>query len=69
MLLSWIDVACVREMGNPWTIFFFIVMWLLLCEVLSLAVLGCLDLCLDELSTCLRVGGSLEGRRVMRCGK
>jgi hypothetical protein len=34
LLLSWTDVACVREMASLCTIFFFIVMWLLLYSVL-----------------------------------
>jgi hypothetical protein len=29
MSLWWIDVLCVRGMGSPWTIFFFIVTWLI----------------------------------------
>jgi hypothetical protein len=33
------------------------------------AASGCLGLCLDGLSTCLLVGGSLEGLRVLRCEK
>jgi hypothetical protein len=35
------------------------VTWLLLCEILSLAVSVCLGLCLDGLLTCLHVGGHL----------
>jgi hypothetical protein len=59
------DVACAREMGNQWTTFFFIAMWLPLCGITFLLVLVCLGLCLEELSTCLPVGGSLEGRYVL----
>jgi hypothetical protein len=64
MLLWWLDVACAREMENQWIAFFFLTMWLLLCGVLSLLTLVCLGLCLDELSTCLLVGGRLESRGV-----
>jgi hypothetical protein len=41
--------------------------FLLHCDVAS--ALGCLGLCLDGLSTCLRVGGPLEGLGVLRGGK
>jgi hypothetical protein len=61
MLLWWIDAACAREMGSQWIIFFFIAMWLPLYGVLSLLTLVCLELCLEELSTCLLVGRLLEG--------
>jgi hypothetical protein len=43
-------------MGNQWTTFF-TAMWLILCGILSLLDLVCLRLCLEELSTCLPVGG------------
>jgi hypothetical protein len=56
-------------MGSQWTIFFFIVMWLLLCGVFSFAASGCFGLCLDGLLTCLHIGGRLEGLGVMRCEK
>jgi hypothetical protein len=69
MLFWWIDVACASEMGNQWIIFFFIAMWLMLCGVLSLLVLVCLGLCLEESLTCLLVGGRLESRRVLRFGR
>jgi hypothetical protein len=42
---------------------------LLLCGVLFPIVSGCLGLCPDRLSTCLLVGGPLEGRGVLWCGK
>jgi hypothetical protein len=42
---------------------------LLLCGVLFPVVSGCLGLCPDRLSTCLLVGGPLEGRGVLWCGK
>jgi len=42
---------------------------LLLCGVLSLVVSGCLGLCPDGLLTCLLVGGLLESKRVLQCGK
>jgi hypothetical protein len=45
--------------------FFFNSMWLSLCRMLSLLDLVCLGLCLEELSTCLLVGGILEGRGVL----
>jgi hypothetical protein len=64
MLFWWIDVACASEM-NQWITFFFIAMWLTLCGVLSLLTLMCLGLCLGESSTCLLVGGRLEGREVL----
>lgn len=41
----------------------------LLCGVVSLVVLGCLGLYPDELSTCLFVGGLLEGHGVLWCRK
>jgi hypothetical protein len=62
-----IDICCMCKKDVE-TIFFFIVMWLLLYGVF-LAASGCLGLCLDGLSTCLRVGGPLEGQGVLRCGK
>jgi len=65
----WTDVACARVMRNLWTTFFFTVMWLTLCGITFLLVLVCLGLCLEELSTCLLVGGSLEGREVLRFGR
>jgi hypothetical protein len=34
-----------------------------------LVVSGCPRLCLDGLSTCSLVGGPLEGRGVLQCGK
>jgi len=43
-------------MGNQWTTFFFIAMWLSLCGIPFLLVSVCLGLCLEELSTCLHVG-------------
>jgi hypothetical protein len=55
-------------MKNLWTTFFFTVMWLPLCRITFLLILVCLGLYLEELSTCLPVGGSLEGRRVLRFG-
>jgi hypothetical protein len=61
MLLWWIDAVCVREMRNQWITLFFIAMWLPLCRVLSLLALVCLGLCLEELLTCLLVGGLLKG--------
>jgi hypothetical protein len=60
MLLWWIDAAYAREIGNQWITFFFTTMWLPLCGVLSLLALVCLGLCLEELSTCLLVGGCLK---------
>jgi hypothetical protein len=62
----WIDVACAKEMRNLWTTLFFTVMWLPLCGITFLLVLVCLESCLEELSTCLVVGGTLEGRGVLR---
>jgi len=56
-------------MGNQWNTFFFTVMWLPLCVMLSLLDLVCLGLCLEELSTCLLVGGILEDRGVLRFGR
>jgi hypothetical protein len=44
-------------------------MWLPLCGVLSLVILGCLGLYLDGLSSCLLVGGPLEGRCVLQVWK
>jgi len=44
-------------------------MWLTLCGVLSLLILGCLGLCLGESLTCLLVGGRLEGRGVLQFGR
>jgi hypothetical protein len=35
----------------------------------SLSCFGCLGLCLDGFSICLLVGGPLEGRGVLQCGK
>jgi hypothetical protein len=69
ILSSWTDVACAKEMGNLWTNFFFIVMWLSLCGIRFLLVLVCLGLFLEELSTYLPIGGSLEGRGVQRFGR
>jgi len=44
-------------------------MWLPLYGILSSLDLVRLGLCLKELSTCLPVGGILEGRRVLRFGR
>jgi hypothetical protein len=44
-------------------------MWLMLCGVLSLAILGWHGVMLDMLSTYLLVGGLLEGRGALRCEK
>jgi hypothetical protein len=43
-------------------------MWLLLCGALSSVASGCLSLCPNGLSTCLRVGGPLEDQGVLRFG-
>jgi hypothetical protein len=56
-----ICVSCIYS-RNQWTTFFFIAMWLPLCEILPLLDLVCLGLCLEELSNCLPVSGILEGR-------
>lgn len=48
---------------------FFTVIWLSLRGILSLLDLVCLGLYLEELSTCLPVGGILEGRRMLRFGR
>jgi hypothetical protein len=56
-------------MRNQWTTFFFTAMCLPLCGSLSLLDLVCLELCLEELSTCLPVGGILEGREVLPFGR
>jgi hypothetical protein len=44
-------------------------MWLLLYGVHSSIVLGCLELCPNRLSTCLLVGGPLEGQEALWFGK
>jgi hypothetical protein len=64
-----VDRAYAREMGNLWTTFFFTVMWLLLCSIAFLLDLVCLELCLEELSTCLLVNGSLEGQGMLQFGR
>jgi hypothetical protein len=46
-----------RKMGNQWTTFFFNVMWLPLSGIPFLLILVCFGLCIEELSTCLFVGG------------
>jgi hypothetical protein len=51
------------------TIFFFIVMWLMLFGVFCLVILGCLGLCLDVLLICLTACGPLASQRLLRCGK
>lgn len=63
------DAACIRGQRSPWTIFFSIAMWLLLCGILFSVALGCLGLCYDGLSICLPVGGLRANRGVLRCGK
>jgi hypothetical protein len=65
MLFWWIDVECASVTGNWWIIFFFTAMWLTLCGVLSLRILVCLRLCLEESLTCLLIDGRLGGRRVL----
>jgi len=45
------------------------VLWPPLCGIILLLVLVCLGLCLEELSTCLHIGGSLEGRGELRFGR
>jgi hypothetical protein len=55
------QMLCVRKLKSLWTIFFSIATWLLLCRVLYLVVSGCFGLCSDGLSSCLLVGGPLEG--------
>jgi hypothetical protein len=44
-------------------------MWLPFYGITFLLVLVCRGLCLEELSTYLPVGGSLEGRGVLRFGR
>jgi hypothetical protein len=44
-------------------------MWLPLCGIPFLLDLVCLGSCLEEFSTCLSVGRSLEGRGVLRFGR
>jgi hypothetical protein len=44
-------------------------MWLPLCGIHFLLDLVCLGSCLEELSTGLPVGGSLEGREVLGFGR
>jgi hypothetical protein len=57
-----IDKCCIcMRNGETVNHLFLLTMWLPLCGVLSLAVLGCLGLCLDGLSTCWPVDGPLEG--------
>jgi hypothetical protein len=43
-----LDLVCVKRMGSPWTIFFFIVRLLVLFGMFSSVDLGCLRLCLDK---------------------
>jgi len=59
---------CKRD-GKLWTTFFFIVMWLPLCRIMFFLGLVCLELCLEELSIYLPVGGRLEGQGVLRFGR
>jgi hypothetical protein len=58
-----------RRLVSLWIIFFFTATWLLLCGVISLVVSGCIGLCPDGFSICLLVGGPVEGRGVLWCGK
>ena len=39
------------------------------CGMFSLVILGCLGLCLDELSTCMLIGGLPAALRMLLCGK
>jgi hypothetical protein len=64
-----IDAIRAKETGKLWTTFFFIVMWLLLCGIMSFLGLVCLGLCLGELSICLHVGGRQVGQGVLQFGK
>jgi len=56
-------------MGNQWTTFFVTAMWIPLCGILSSLNLVCLELCLEELSTCLFTDGILKGPGVLRFGR
>jgi hypothetical protein len=48
---------------------FFFFFFLCLIFFFFSVLVGCLGFCLNGLLTCLRVGGPLEGLRVLRCGK
>jgi hypothetical protein len=61
--------ACAREMENQWATFFFTAMWLPLCGIPFLLNLVCFGLYLEESSTCLLIGGSMKGQRVLRFGR
>jgi len=65
----WIDATCAKETGKLWTTFFFIVMWLLLCGIMSFLGLVCLGLCLGELSIYFLVSGRRVGQGVLQFGK
>jgi hypothetical protein len=65
----WINAICAKETGKLWTTFFFIVMLLLLCGIMSFLGLVCLGLCLGELSICLHVGGRRVGQGVLQFGR
>jgi len=57
------DGVIMKEGGS------FGVMWLSLYGITFLLVLVYLGLCLEELSTCLLVGGSLDGQGVLGFGR
>jgi hypothetical protein len=65
----WIDAICAKETEKLWTTFFFIVMWLLLCGIMSFLGLVCLGLCLGELSICLHVGGRRVSQGALQFGR
>ena len=67
MSLLSIDVVCVKECRSLWTILFSSVRLSVPYGIFSLVALGCLGLCLDELSTCLLVGGLLVVLGVVLC--
>jgi len=64
-----IDATCAKETGKLWTTFFFIVMWLLLCGLMSFLGLVCLGLCLGELSIYFLVSGRRVGQGVLQFGR
>jgi hypothetical protein len=61
--------SCYNGTSTLWTTFFFIVMWRLLCGIMSFLGLVCLGLCLGELSIYFLVGGRRVGQGVLQFGK
>ena len=53
----WVGVACVRQVGSWWIIYFFIVLWQYVCGTLFSSLLGCSGLFRHDLGIFYFLGG------------